>query len=49
MTNAEGVNVGEGAGELVEVEFDVEEGEGDFGFLVVAGDGVDGFGDVFED
>ena len=35
--------------ELVEVEFDVEEGEGHFGFLVLTGDGVDGFGDVFED
>lgn len=35
--------------ELVEVEFDVEEGEGHFGFLMLTGDGVDGFGDVFED
>lgn len=49
MTDAEGVNVGKGTGELVEVEFDVEEGEGEFGFLVVSGDGVDCFGDVFED
>lgn len=41
--------MGEGTGKLVEVEFDVEEWEGEFGFLVVAGDGVDCFGDVFED
>mmetsp|Transcript_23299 Transcript_23299/g.48727 ORF Transcript_23299/g.48727 Transcript_23299/m.48727 type:complete len:208 (+) Transcript_23299:663-1286(+) len=49
VANPQVVNVGESTGELVEVELDVEEGEGHFGFLVVAGDGVNGFGDVFED
>ena len=49
MADSQCVNVGEGAGELVEVQFDVEEGEGELGFLVVSGDGVDCFGDVFED
>lgn len=43
------MNVGECTGKLVEVEFDVEEWEGEFGFLMMTGDGVDCFGDVFED
>lgn len=49
MTDPQGVDVRECAGELVEVKFDVEEWEGDFGFLMMARDGVDGFGDVFQD
>jgi hypothetical protein len=49
VADSEGVNVRESTGELIEVKFDVEEWEGDFGFLMMTGDGVDCFGDVFED
>ena len=47
MTNSQRVDVGESTGELVEVEFDVKEGKGDFGFLMVTRDRVNSFRDVF--
>ena len=46
---AEGVDVGQGPGQLVQVELDVDEGEGDLGLLVMPTYGVDGLLDVFED
>ncbi len=48
VTNANGVDVGEGAQELVHVEFDLKHGHGLLKLGIVTAGAVDGFWDVFE-
>jgi hypothetical protein len=43
------MDVGERPRELVEVEFDIQQGQGNLGLMMLAAYGVHGFGDVFED
>jgi hypothetical protein len=45
----QGVDVREGAGELVEVELHVQQRQRHLGFLVLSAYGVHGLGDVLED
>jgi len=48
VADAHGVDVAQGAAQLVHVEAHEEDGEGDLGLLVLSGDGVDCLGDEFE-
>ena len=47
VANAQRVDVAEGPEELIDVELDAEDGDGDFSLGIGSGNPVDGVGDVF--
>ena len=48
MADADGVDVGEGAEELVGIQFNLEHGHGLFEFGIVPACAINGFGNVFK-